>query len=158
MTLLRATAAALAVALLASANPASADDKETIAACLKEARKSDRDAHICLGRVADPCMETPEGQSTVGMVMCTDKETKLWDAMLNEEYGRLLPLLKAEGAEDVRKAQRIWITSRDADCRVPYHFFDGGTITQPIGAHCLLDHTADRALMIRSWREMAQGE
>jgi uncharacterized protein YecT (DUF1311 family) len=78
--------------------------------------------------------------------------------MLNEEYGRLLPLLKEDAAEDVRKAQRIWITSRDADCRVPYYFFDGGSIVQTLGARCLLNHTAERALLLRSWREMAQGE
>ena len=143
---------------LAAVTPAAADDTEVISACLQQARESDQDAHTCIGRIADPCLETPDGQSTQGMVACTDQETRVWDGLLNAEYARLLPLPKPEAAEDVRKAQRIWITSRDADCRVPYYFFDGGTMTQPIGAHSLLDHTADRAILIKSWREMAQGE
>jgi uncharacterized protein YecT (DUF1311 family) len=151
-------AASIAVLLLMSVTPAFADDGEIIAGCLQAERDASRDAHSCIGRVADPCAETPEGQSTVGTVACTDKETKAWDEMLNEEYGRLLGLLKKEAAEDARKAQRLWIASRDADCRVPYYFFDGGTIVQTLGARCVLDHTAERALLIRSWREMAQGE
>jgi uncharacterized protein YecT (DUF1311 family) len=112
----------------------------------------------CIGRIADPCAETPDGQSTVGEVACAQKETTVWDHVLNDEYGRLLHLLKPEAAEDVRKAQRIWITSRDADCRVPYYFYEGGSIVQILGARCMLDHTAGRAILIRSWREMAQGE
>jgi uncharacterized protein YecT (DUF1311 family) len=103
-------------------------------------------------------MGKPEGQSTVGMVECISTETQAWDDVLNKEYRRLLPLLKNEAAEDVKKAQRLWIQARDADCRIPYYFYDGGSIVQTLGAQCVLDHTADRALLLRSWREMAQGE
>jgi len=154
---LSALLAAVAVTMVAQA-PARADDGETIAACLQAERDGDRDLHGCIGRIADPCAETPEGQSTVGTVACSDREMKAWDALLNEEYQRLLGLLKPEAAEDLRKAQRLWVTSRDADCRVPYYFYGGGTMVQIVGARCQLDHTAERALLIRSWREMAQGE
>jgi uncharacterized protein YecT (DUF1311 family) len=129
-----------------------------IATCLQTERDAGRDSHACIGRIADPCLNDPAGQSTVGMVECTDKETKIWDAMLNEEYARLLGLIAAPAAEAVRKAQRLWIETRDADCRVAYDIFEGGTIAQPIAARCMLDHTADRALQVRSWREMAQPE
>ena len=151
-------AGCFAALVLANASPAAADDSEIITACLQEQRDSDRDAHNCIGRVSGPCMEKPEGQSTVAMVECISTETKAWDDILNMEYRRLLPRLKNEAAEDVKKAQRLWIQARDADCRIPYYFYDGGTIVQTLGAECVLNHTADRALLLRSWREMAQGE
>jgi len=135
---------------------AAADDASVIAACLREQSEASKDAHACIGRVAEPCMQTPDGQSTQGMVACSQREEKVWDGLLNEAYRRLLKGLKAEAAEDVRKAQRIWLTLRDADCRVPYYFYNGGTIVQVLGAGCLLEHTADRAILIRSWRDMAE--
>ncbi len=85
-------------------------------------------------------------------------ETKAWDDILNAEYQRLLSLLKPEAAGDVKKAQRLWLQARDADCRVPYYFYDGGTIVKVLGAECDRDHTADRAILIKNWREMAQGD
>lgn len=141
-----------------AAAPTRADDAEMIATCLQTERDAGRDSHSCIGRISDPCLNDPAGQSTVGMVQCTDKETKVWDTMLNEEYTRLLGLLSVPAAESVRKAQRSWVETRDADCHVAYDIFEGGTIAQPIAARCMLDHTADRALQVRSWREMAQPE
>jgi len=138
--------------------PARADDAEMIATCLQTERDAGRDQHSCIGRISDPCLNDPAGQSTVGMVQCTDKETKVWDTMLNEEYTRLLGLLEGAATEGVRKAQRLWVETRDADCHVAYDIFEGGTIAQPIAARCMLDHTADRALQVRAWREMAQPE
>ncbi|MCZ7593480.1 MAG: DUF1311 domain-containing protein [Hyphomicrobium sp.] len=92
----------------------------------------------------------------MGMVDCINRETKIWDNLLNDEYGRLMKMLSAKAAEDVRKAQRIWITSRDADCAVPYEIFEGGTMAQPIAANCVLAHTANRMMQVRSWLEMVQ--
>lgn len=135
-----------------------ADDTATITSCLKATEKAGQNAHACIGRVSEPCSNTPEGQSTPGTVACTMRETEIWDKLLNQEYKRLLTLVGAETAKDVRKAQRIWLTAREADCRVPYQFYDGGTIVQILGAVCERDHTANRAILIRSWRGMAEGE
>lgn len=155
--LLAGAGAGLCLILSAGVAAQAAPDK-TVAACLKSETDAKRDAHGCIGRAADACTSTPEGQSTPGEVNCAMEETNAWDALLNKEYGQLLSLLKPEAAEDLRKAQRIWITSRDADCRVPYYFYDGGSIVQILGARCVLDRTGERALLIRSWRQMAQGE
>lgn len=154
----RATAAVTTL-LLAGLSPALADDNAAVTTCLQDARDKDRDGHTCIGKIADPCSETPDGQSTQGTVACNLREEKAWDALLNEEYQLLIGILKKpEAVEDLRKAQRLWLTARDADCRVPYYFFDGGTIVQILGARCQLEHTAERALLIRSWRETSQGE
>lgn len=151
-------AAGLVVAALTSALPAHAAHDAAIAACLKTETGAKRDAHSCIGRAADACANTPDGQSTVGESKCALDEADAWDAMLNEEYAELLKLLKPDAAEDLRNAQRTWISSRDADCRVPYHFYDGGSIVQILGARCMLDRTAERALLLRSWLQMARGE
>jgi uncharacterized protein YecT (DUF1311 family) len=155
----RACAALLALVLCAaSTTSAHANDSETIATCLHDERAADRDGQACVGRVADPCLDEPAGQSTFGMVECARREAKIWDDMLNDEYVRLMGHLNEKAADNVRNAQRAWIEMRDADCRVPYDLFDGGTMAQPIAARCMLDRTAIRALQIRFWRETAQGE
>ncbi len=135
---------------------ASADDSEIIAACVQGEREANRSALTCVGRISDPCLDKPEGQSTVGMVECIRRETKVWDDMLNAEYRRLLELLKGKAADTVRSAQRNWIALRDSDCQVPYEIFEGGTMAQPIAADCIRSHTADRAIQLRAWRDMAQ--
>jgi uncharacterized protein YecT (DUF1311 family) len=157
-SLMRAYALAIGtIAVLAAFTlPAAADDAEIIATCVQAERDANRTPLNCVGRVSDPCLQSDGGQSTRGMVDCTDKETKVWDQMLNEEYGRLLGILNAKAADEVRKAQRRWISSRDADCKVPYEIFEGGTMAQPVAANCMLTQTADRAVQVRAWREMAQ--
>lgn len=158
MLLTRAIIAGLASLAWMAIASAATDGSKNIEACLQAQGATDSGARGCVGRVSGPCIDKPEGKSTVGMVECISTETEAWDNILNAEYGRLLPLLKAEAAEDVKKAQRLWVQARDADCSVPYNFYDGGTIVQTLGAECVLNHTADRAILIKSWHEMAQGE
>ena len=145
---------------LALSAPAAAatSDTQTIETCLQAQNSAKGDAGACKGRIAGPCLEKPEGMSTPGQVDCLMSETKAWDDILNTQYQRLLSLLKPEAAGDVKKAQRLWVQARDADCRVPYYFYDGGTIVKVLGAECERDHTADRAILVKQWREMAQGD
>ncbi len=156
-----ARAGAVGIALViwgcVAAWPALAEQspEAAIAACLNGGGSN---PHACIGVAADACAKTPDGQSTVGESKCAQDEASAWDGRLNTDYKALLGLLKPEVAEDLRKAQRIWVTSRDADCRVPYYFYDGGSIVQILGARCLMDRTAERALLIRSWLQMAKGE
>lgn len=152
----------LAVLLIASAPiiaPAAAEpsDAVTIRACLKTEDDAGRGGRSCVGKISDPCMKEPGGDSTVGMTMCLDREVKVWDALLNEEYKQLLAHIDDKAQKKVRAAQRSWIATRDADCEIPYALFEGGTIARPLAVQCLLDETADRALQLRSWREMSGG-
>lgn len=149
------SAATIVIGLM---TPCQADDAATLAACMQGERDANRPVINCVGRISDPCLQLPEGQSTVGMVECIDKETKVWDGMLNREYARLLSAVNGKAADEVRKAQRNWIASRDSDCVVPYAIFEGGTMAQPIAADCVRSHTAERAVLVRAWREMAQPE
>jgi uncharacterized protein YecT (DUF1311 family) len=155
--MLRVSIAALIV-VVATASGAFADDTEVINVCLKEAFAANSDARACVGRIASPCLDKPENQSTHAMVACNDRETKVWDDLLNAEYQRLLGAVAGKTKDDVAAAQRHWIAQRDMDCAIPYALFEGGTMAQPIGASCVMENTAERMLQIRAWREMVQPE
>ena len=75
---------------------------------------------------------------------------------LNADYQRLLGSLEGKAADSVRDAERAWIAARDADCKVPYDIYEGGTIARLDGASCLLDHTATRVLQLHVWQTMAK--
>jgi uncharacterized protein YecT (DUF1311 family) len=69
-----------------------------------------------------------------------------------------LKVLPAPAAESVRQAQRNWVALRDADCKVPYDIYEGGSMARIDSANCVLGHTAERVLQLRIWRQMAQPE
>ena len=147
--------AVLAAVLLAATPPAGADDTQTITACLDAERKAARDGRACIGRFSDPCLQGPGSDSTQSMVECLDGETRVWDGLLNSDYRALLGALPKPAADSVRAAQRAWIAARDADCKVPYDLYEGGTIARIDSASCALDHTASRVLQLRAWGQMA---
>ena len=74
--MLRMSGTAVACAAIWLAGMARADDTATIETCVQSESEANRDARTCEGRVSGPCMEKPEGQSTVGMVECLSTETK----------------------------------------------------------------------------------
>nr|WP_246473162.1 DUF1311 domain-containing protein [Pelagibacterium limicola] len=58
----------------------------------------------CIGAVSDPCMDTPEGMTTMGMSECMARETKWWDMLLNTHYAALRSSLDEESFAALRKA------------------------------------------------------
>jgi uncharacterized protein YecT (DUF1311 family) len=153
------TAAFLAATvMLVAAPPAFADDAGTLAACVAGERKANRDARVCIGKISDPCLQGSGSDTTTSMVDCVDREIRAWDAILNADYERLLKTLPAPAVASVRQAQRAWIASRDADCKVPYDIYEGGTMARIDSASCLLNHTGSRVLQLRVWRSMAAPE
>jgi uncharacterized protein YecT (DUF1311 family) len=157
MSLSRLAVCSLAL-LVAYTLPAAADDAAVIEACLKSAYGDNGKPQDCIGRVADACLDKPENQSTHAMSGCSNTEADIWDALLNTEYQRLLGAVEGKTKDDIVKAQRQWVSLRDADCAIPYALFDGGTMAQPIGANCLMQSTAERMLQVRAWRMMVQPE
>jgi uncharacterized protein YecT (DUF1311 family) len=141
-----------ATATLSAVPPARADDAGTIASCLEAERAAQRDGHACIGKLSKPCIDAPGGETTVGMIQCTDRESKVWDGLLNAEYKRLLGNLEGKSAERVRAAQRAWIEMRDGDCGLSYETFEGGSIAGVIAAGCMRDRTATRALQLQDLR------
>ena len=153
--------------LLLLAHPAAAADRgrdvaaakkdvATIKACLKSAGD---DANGCIGKIATPCQDQPDGSTTIGIAACVGREQSAWDAILNENYKAAMSeaketdkRIKQDGtgsggvADALLKAQRAWITYRDAECGRLWALNQEGTIRTIIGASCLNDLTAQRAI------------
>lgn len=61
------------------------------------------------------CLAKPEGQTTIGMIDCTNAATRTWDTELNRVYQGLMSELDADGKQKLAAAQRAWIVQRDLD-------------------------------------------
>lgn len=137
----------------AGQEPPSAQDVETITSCLGQAGDA---PSSCIGRLADPCMETKAGQSTIGTGECLMREQGVWDKLLNERYAassedaKRMDSDRATADRDVfsslLKAQRAWIAYRDAECGRLYAYWQDGTIRSVVFATCMRDLTAQRAI------------
>ena len=154
-----ALAGVLVIAACASAQkPSTAGQMDILSAqdmledCLMRSEGQPRsDAAACNGRYAQACMRfRPDGETTVGMVRCVIEETEAWDNQLNAGYQVLMARYEGQSAyEELRSAQRAWITFRDADCTAAMAAWEGGSIAQIMHAQCMLDHTANRTLDLR---------
>lgn len=142
------------VALILCAGPAWGGGDDLVAQidrCVGPLGQPAEHAELCMGVHAEPCMQIAENQSTQGMVACISAETAAWDWILNREYRGLRMALDEEQKDALRDAQRKWIAFRDADCAFP-HIFVRGTLSQPWGADCVMQHTARRAMELRGFR------
>ena len=68
-----------------------------------------------------------EAISTKDMQDGMDNEWKKSDADLNRVYQESLKKLKPEQAAFLKKAQRAWLTYRDAECEADYKMSAGDT-------------------------------
>lgn len=146
--------ATLLLALLASGNAASAqeklraEDSRAIQSCIKE-KDSKNESERCIGIIANPCLDTPAGQSTHGQADCYRREHLVWDDILNETYRRLQGQLEGKLKNQLRDVQRAWIESRKQQCGF-YTDVIQGSLAIPIGASCMNTETARRALYLLS--------
>lgn len=140
--------AAWALPTLAADDPTATTDADraNLQSCIEAARDSGVAADQCIGAAADPCMEHPDFQSTMGMVACAMRETGFWDGQLNFVYGELRAALDRPAADELRDIQRLWIKWRDANCAFPVALYDGGTAMKPAIALCQMRETARRAI------------
>ena len=94
------------------------------------------------------CNQQP---TTVAIMNCWEKRTKVWDGRLNQAYKALTAMLQAQGATaqlaDLKKAQRLWIQYRNANCA--FYGDAEGTIREVEGAECLRRMTQDRAIELQ---------
>lgn len=154
-------AAGLLLGLPALAQDARRGDLASIETCIAENAGRDRLGleRFCMGRVAEPCLETPEGQTTHGINQCYGRETAAWDVLLNRAW----PDLRARAREmdlgnDVAAmnlpsadrtllaAQRAWLAWRDAECAAQAAEWGMGSFRTNIHAFCWHKLTATRAI------------
>lgn len=161
---------ALALLMLLAAGPAMAQnapagyDGSLIPTCLDRVAAADGDPAACIGAAADPCMDQPGGETTLGMGQCLTAETRDWDMLLNAWYDKALQRAgsrdaasggEAPTAPVLRQAQRAWIAYRDESCRYEALRYQGGSMAGVAQASCLRDMTARQALRLRT---LAEGE
>ena len=117
----------------------------------------------CIGEAADRCVDTPDGQTTVGMGFCYGAERDWWDARLNAAYGALMEMetgveaeLKEMGsaapspAAALREMERAWIAWRDAACEYEVSQWGGGTGGGPAWSQCTMEMTGEQALALEA--------
>lgn len=118
----------------------------------------------CVGQAAQACMNTPGGDTTIGMIECLQGELSYWDRRLNAAYAKRISAAKQEDAEmnkirssastledSLRKMQRAWISYRDASCLYEQAQWQGGTGGGPATAACHMHETARQALRLEGW-------
>lgn len=145
-------AALAAIALLWSAPPgrAAQDEATVIRACAEKYIDNVEEAErrCIFAIVADPCANMPANQNTAGTTDCYDRERKIWDAMLNENFRALSADLDEKQKVKLRDMQRAWIAYRDTTCGF-YHDKIQGTMATPMAAACVARETARRALLLK---------
>jgi len=87
-----------------------------------------------------PCVDS----TTYGMSQCMQKQSELWDKRLNAEYSAALKRASPQERPWLRRAQRLWVRYRDANCRM--YSNHEGTVAQLWSAGCPLEMTKRRAL------------
>jgi uncharacterized protein YecT (DUF1311 family) len=84
------------------------------------------------------------GGVTPAMIDCISAELKRQDALLNQNYRKLMASLSTARKKVLQEAQRAWIKFRDTNCDF-YYDPDGGSAARVDANECLLNATADRA-------------
>jgi uncharacterized protein YecT (DUF1311 family) len=125
-----------------------AEDSRAIQSCIKE-KESDEGAELCIGIIADKCLDTPEGQSTHGQADCYRREQLVWDDILNETYHRLQGSFEGKLKTQLRDVQRAWIDARKLQCDF-YADVIQGSLAIPTSASCMNTETARRAIYLLS--------
>lgn len=97
------------------------------------------------------CLDSPEGQSTMGTVQCIGAELKGQDAALNAAYRALVADMTSDQKAGLQKAQRAWIAFRDADCAARYSP-DWGTMSTLDANFCVLRRTVERTIELETFR------
>lgn len=138
----------LALQAMPEAEP-SANDIAYLTACAGS--EAGLRAHGCIGMVSSQCQASHDaGYSTLGMVICTQRELAIWDQRLNAAYSALMTQygqLDSDSRQNaLREAQRAWMAYRDSECLQTSLIFEGGTAQNVVHAGCLNDMTAKRAL------------
>jgi uncharacterized protein YecT (DUF1311 family) len=87
--------------------------------------------------------------STKDMQDCMDNEWKKSDAELNRVYQEALKKLNPEQLALLKKAQRAWLSYRDAQCGADYKMFAGGSAAPLALTQCRVTLTQERTKTLK---------
>jgi uncharacterized protein YecT (DUF1311 family) len=86
------------------------------------------------------------GSTQTEMNICASDEFRAADARLNAAWRSLTK------SADLLKAQRAWITFRDADCAFQANPYQGGSIQSLIRSTCMTGHTQTRTQQLLEFK------
>ncbi len=116
-----------------------------IEACLTAAQTVEA-MSACKRIVFTPCTQEPDNRdSTLGLVMCNDREGEAWAALLK---ARSADLAKRDPyrAKELAAANAAWTKWVDAECNFHRAEAQGGSAEGVITTQCSADLTADRVI------------
>jgi uncharacterized protein YecT (DUF1311 family) len=119
---------------------------EGMETCLASKKPLLKHGYACIGRFSAACLGHAENQTTTGMERCYLDEYRAWDVLLNRHY-KDRP--KGAGNDELQQVQRAWLTYREKKCAYFQHHYAGGSMARWLGAQCLMDTTARRAIELR---------
>ena len=96
------------------------------------------------------CMDSPDGQSTMGMIECIGSEAQVQDAALNAAYRKAMKDLNPRQKAKLQAAQRAWIAFRDAEC-ASFEDEDWGSLSRINANACVLHMTAQRVIDLENY-------
>jgi uncharacterized protein YecT (DUF1311 family) len=116
-----------------------------LAALAFPALAQEEDTKDPIDQALTTCLDSPDGQSTMGMIACADQAYESWDKELNAAYAALLDGMDKESAAKLKGAQRKWIAYRDAEFA-----FQEGAWTEDLGSLIRVTLALARADIMRA--------
>lgn len=108
---------------------------------------------------ADPC-DTAVSDPDINE--CAAQEYSRVDGILNTTYKKVLADLKASGKEypdalkarqELIKAQRLWVSFREADCNAIFTLHQSGTIRVLMYHSCMTSHSEQRIKELKEFNQ-----
>lgn len=150
---MRGILAAIALACAAFAGLTSAQAQQQappsddgVVACVERAGASLFGLQKCKGAQAGPCTETDQGSTTAGSMMCWQAEGAAWRGLMEQAIERARTGASSARAQALAASQDRWLAWRAAECQYQALIYEGGSLARVIGAYCVADLTADRAI------------
>lgn len=105
--------------------------------------------------LADEC-KNPMTQ--LALNMCAAQETQAADKKLNQTWQQVIKRADPAQRDLLKKAQRAWISLRDADCEFIASATEGGSIQPMIYSECIGGKTREREAWLASFLHCEEGD
>lgn len=140
-----------------------------IHACLLQADKDnnpDGESHYaCIGKVANPCIDSAWGTDENRHIVCVATEEKVWLDILNKHLDAMLAKLPPDMNEKAVKMKKAFFSYRNEKCGLVRMLKEGnapnlayGACTTETAARFAIDLRETQSLVIKAAKEFAQKE
>ena len=119
---------------------------EGMETCLADKKPLLAHGYACIGQFSAACLKHAENQTTARMERCYLDEYRAWDVLLNSHYK---DRRRGAGGQELQQVQRAWLAYREKKCAYFQIHYAGGSMARWLGAQCMMDTTARRAIELR---------